>query len=470
LQLKTRRRGRVRKRIAKLSAGLLAASLAGQSRDAAAQYDTGSNDNFGPGIAYSQLDAALLIYQEPGGRVSATEPTLDLSVHGADGRELSLGFVADAVSGATPNGAVPSTLPQNFVTPLKAVGSTATLTSASGGSTIIHLPPTPGQLAQAALGRQYTVAADTLPVDKGFRDHRGAFNFGWAQPLGEITEVGFGGGYSRETDYQAITSNAHITQNLNSNNTTFSLSLNGELDSSFPFGGIPTPLTVMNAQWKSPTSRDKTQLGFVAGWTEVMTRWWLTQLNYAFDAQSGYQNDPYRVISVVDPASGQPNSSLYESRPEKRQSQSLFWDNKIDLDPAVTELSFRYYTDSWGIRSKTAEISENVPLGQSFYLEPSGRWYQQSAANFFHYFLVGSQPLPQYASSDFRLGAFTGITYGAKIGYHINGRSEFYLKGEYYTQMGNRHPADAFGQLKQQDLFAGTNAAVIFAGYTWDFH
>ena len=101
------------------------------------------NDNFGPGIAYTQLDAALLVYQESNGRVGAVEPTMDLSVHGADGRALTLGAVADAVSGATPNGAVPSDLPQNFVTPLKPVGSTAIVTGASGGSTIIHLPPTP---------------------------------------------------------------------------------------------------------------------------------------------------------------------------------------------------------------------------------------------------------------------------------------------------------------------------------------
>ena len=44
------------------------------------------------------------------------------------------------------------------------------------------------------------------------------------------------------------------------------------------------------------------------GLTEVMTRRWLMQLNYSYDAQSGYQNDPYRIISVVDPISGEPTS------------------------------------------------------------------------------------------------------------------------------------------------------------------
>jgi hypothetical protein len=457
-----------------MSAALLAASLPAVTEPAAAQtYDYeygGENNNFGPGFAYSQLDAALLVYQEAGGRVSAIEPTTNLTMHAADGRQLSLGAVADAVSGATPNGAVPSNLPQNFVTPIKAHGSTATITGASGGSTIIQLPPTPGQLATAALGRQYTVPANMLPVDKGFHDHRAAFSLGWSQPLGSITDIGLGGGYSRESDYQAITANTHISQNFNSSNTTVSLSLNGELDSSFPFGGIPTPLSVMNAQWKTTTTRDKTQLGFVLGLTEVMSRRWLMQLNYAFDQQSGYQNDPYRIISVVDPVSGEPLQSLYENRPQHRQSQSIFWDNKLDLGPAISDLSLRYFRDSWGITSKTAEFSERINLGSAFYFEPSVRWYQQSAASFFHYYLVGEQPLPAYATSDTRLGAFSADTFAAKIGFNLNKRSEFYIKGEYYEQNGNGHPANAFGQLKQHNLFAGTKSAIAFIGYSWDFH
>ena len=37
--------------------------------------DHTGRDNFGPGIAYSEFDSALLIYQEAGGRVQAIEPT-----------------------------------------------------------------------------------------------------------------------------------------------------------------------------------------------------------------------------------------------------------------------------------------------------------------------------------------------------------------------------------------------------------
>jgi hypothetical protein len=226
----------------------------------------------------------------------------------------------------------------------------------------------------------------------------------------------------------------------------------------------------MSGQWKTPSSRSKTQAGFVFGITEVMTRRWLMELDYSLDMQKGYTNDPYRILSVVNPTSGEPTSYLYENRPKKRTGQSLFWDNKLDLDPFVTELSLRYFTDSWGITSKTAELSERVNLSDSIYLEPNARWYQQSSANFFHSFLVGGQPLPAYASSDTRLEKFTSLTYGMKVGFKLSGRTEVYLRGGYYQQTGDGHPADAFGQLSQQNLFAGSKAAFVFLGYTWDFH
>ena len=108
-----KKRKGVRENLARISAGLLAATLPAAA--AAQPYNGfdygGENDNFGPGFSYSQLDAALLVYQESGSRVSAIEPTANFTMHAADGRQLSLGAVADAVSGATPNGAVPSDQP-----------------------------------------------------------------------------------------------------------------------------------------------------------------------------------------------------------------------------------------------------------------------------------------------------------------------------------------------------------------------
>jgi hypothetical protein len=464
VQLK--KRGNVRESLAAVSAGLLAATITTQ---ADAQDYLSPQDNYGPGTAYAQLDSALLIYQEPGGRVQAIEPSTDFSLHGPKGEIMNLGLVFDSVSGATPNGAVPSDQPQTFVTPLKASGSSVTVTTASGGSTVIQIPPSPGQVAAAALGRQYIVPANVLPMDRGFRDRRWGLNFGWSEPAGKLSELGFGASYSTERDYRAISANISAAKNFNNDNTTVSLSINGEFDTSTPYGGVPTPLAVMSPDWKSPSSRDKTQIGFVLGFTEVMTRRWLMQMNYALDAESGYQNDPYRVISEVDPVSGTVQDNIYENRPGSRLTQSIFWDNKIAFDPTITEFSLRYFTDSWGISSETAQLSERIDIGHRFYVEPDVRWYHQSAANFYHYFLVAGAPLPAYATSDSRLGQFSALTYGGKIGFNLGGHLELYARGEYYRQNGNAHPANAIGQLKNQNLFAGTNAAFGMIGLTWDF-
>jgi len=465
------RRGKVREKLASLSAGLIAATVAAHVEKADAQYYDAQyyqklqtrNDDFGPGIAYSQLDAALLVYSEKGGRITAVEPTAELAVHGPKDQLLTLELTADAVSGATPNGAVKADVLQTFLTPAKTSGSSYSVSGASGGSTIVHV-------AGTQYARQYTVAAGLLPVDKGFRDHRGAFNLGYSQPWGWLSQFGAGIGYSQESDYSSLTGNVHAAKSFNSNNTTLSLSLNTEYDTSTPYGGLPNAFAVMDGTWKTVSSRSKTQLGFVAGLTQVLTRNWLMQLNYAYDSQNGYQTDPYRILSEVDSSSGEPVQYVYENRPSKRTSQSLFWDNKIDIGPTLTEISARYFKDSWGIKSVTGEISERLDLTSRFFVEPSLRWYHQSAANFFHYYLVSGQTLPDYASSDTRLGKFTSVTYGAKLGYALSGRTELYIRGGYYVQTGNGHPADAIGQLKNQDLFAGTKAMFAFIGYTWDFH
>jgi hypothetical protein len=481
MQLMRRRRrpGKVRETIAALSAGLVAAGI-GSAHEAAAQdyytynspaHDRGYNESTGLlTLPYSELDTSMLIYQESGGRVQAIEPSASLTVNGAAGQILNLTLTADSLTGATPNGAVPSDLVQKFVTPIKAQGSSVSVTNASGGSTIIHLPPTPGQIAQAALGRQYTVQPNTLPVDLGFHDDRASGSFNWSQPLAGITQVGFGAGYSSEHDFSAFTANAMIAQSFNANNTTLSLAGNFEDDSSAPYGGVPTPLTQMTAVWKTPSSRSRTSEEAVLGLTQVLTRRWLAQLNYSYSYSSGYQNDPYRILSVVDPTSGEPLDYLYENRPGKRTRQSVYLDTKYDWGPTITEVQSRFYKDDWGLKAVSAEISQRVDLAPWLYVTPDVRWYHQTAANFFHYYLVSGDPLPAYASSDSRLGAFTAMTYGGQIGVRLSQESSIYLRGAYYDQTGNGHPADAIGQLKNQNLFAGVKAEWVMAGYTWDFH
>lgn len=450
MQLVNKRRSNVCRALAAAAAGLL------QSTQANAADTT------------TTFESGVLYYKESGGRVQAIEPSVTASYDFGNQHRLSLGVIYDSLTGASPNGAVPSTQSQNFVTPIK-IGSTKTsVTSASGGSTIISIPLTPGQLAQAAFGRQYTVDAGKLPVDPGFKDQRIAANLDWSQPMFEGSTIGFGAGFSHEHDYQSLGAHTRLAQDFNDKNTTVSLALNYEHDTSRPLGGIPVPFTSMSPQWKGPND-GKNGVDAVLGVTQIMNRFWLTQFNYSYSWSNGYQNDPYRVISVVAPLTGLPVDNLYESRPEKRRRQSLYWDNRIHMDRDVLDLSLRYFWDDWGVHSITADISDRFSFARRWFIEPHGRFYHQDAASFYQRYLVQGQPRPANATSDTRLGTFNAYTGGLKLGWIPNKVDELALRVEYYKQVGNGHPPGAVGQLAKQDLFAQVSAVSATLSYSYGF-
>ena len=195
----------------------------------------------------------------------------------------------------------------------------------------------------------------------------------------------------------------------------------------------------------------------------------IMQWNYSLSSSSGYHTDPYKLLSVVDNVTGLPQDYLYESRPDSRTRHSLFWQTKYHLTEDVIDLSYRYMTDDWGIKSHTLDLRYRFELGNDSYLEPNVRFYTQTAADFYHYFLVQGQATPQFASADPRLGQFDATTFGIKYGKALSKDSEFSVRVEQYAQTGNSSPSEAIGQLKTQNLFPDLNALVVQFGYSFSF-
>ena len=411
----------------------------------------------GPGTTV--VDSAVLFYQEQGGRVQAIEPTSSITINRSNGDVFSAKFTYDSLTGATPNGAVPWISAQTFTTPGRgsahASGTQQTVTSASG--TVVTNPAT-GQAIN-----QYMAPANTLPVDKGFMDRRYAGELGYSWSYDSNTRLSVGGAISFERDYRSYSGNVGVSRDLNDKNTTLSINANFEYDQSRPFFGTPTPLTPMNGDRKGPNDK-KTVVSVVAGLTQVLSRHWLVQLNYSFGSNQGYQTDPYKILSVVDATTGAPLDYLYESRPRSRTRQSVYVGSKLSIGPTVTDLSGRYYHDSWGIDSITAEVAEQIPVTHALYIQPGFRYYRQSAANFFRYYLLDGPTLPQFASSDSRLSKFQSRTFDLKLGAKVFEGSEFYVLGEDYKQMGASHLAIAPGALAGENLFSGVHARSVMAG------
>ncbi len=223
MQLKKLRRGRVSQALGLMTANLLAAvgahaqDASGGQMDASAEAASVTQDTE-TDLGYTRIDSSVLFYQEAGGRVRATEPAISASLNGNDGDVLTLGIVADTLTGATPNGATPWKQSQAFVTPAHPPSTTTTVTTASGGSTLVTVPAlgsSRGSMCsgQYAAGRQ-RLQGPALGVQPGYSTLWDA-----------STRLSAGGSVSTERDYTSVSVNVGVARSFNQNMTTAAASI-----------------------------------------------------------------------------------------------------------------------------------------------------------------------------------------------------------------------------------------------------
>jgi Protein of unknown function (DUF3570) len=390
------------------------------------------------------VDSALAYYHEDG-RIQAIEPIVDIAKTFADGQALNFNITVDSLSGASPNGALTSRTPQTFASPS---GKSLTLAK-----------------------HTYTTAPGQLPVDPNYQDDRVAVGGSWTFPVTRVDQISVGGRLSGEDDFYSATVNASIAHDFNEKNTTLSFGMDDEFDSIHPIGGTPVAGSDYTLFEKTTGAKSKNGVGAILGVTQVMTRNWLSEFNLSVDRFKGYLNDPYKITSIID-AAGNTTGYQFESRPDQRTRKSAYWENRVAWNPQVsTALSLRYMRDDWGIRSDTAELHPRWTFSnRDRYIEPTFRWYRQSAAYFYMPWILNTAaPSTGYESSDSRLGAFHALTYGLKFSQKLPGLgsradSEFSVRVEYYQQtFEERTPIP--GSLQGLDLFPGLKAVLVQFGY-----
>jgi len=386
------------------------------------------------------VDSALAYYHEDG-RIQAIEPVVDVAKVFADGQALNLNVTFDALSGASPNGALTSRTAQTFASP-------------SGKPK-----------------HQYTTAPGQLPVDPNYEDDRIAASGNWTVPFTRVDQVSVGGKVSAEDDFLSATVSASIAHDFNDKNTTLSFGIDNEFDSIHPIGGAPVPGSDYELAEKQAGGKTKDGVGVLLGVTQVMTRSWLSEFNISIDRFHGYLNDPYKITSIIDGVGGTAGYE-YESRPDQRTRKSANWENRVAWSSQVsTALSLRYMSDDWRVRSDTAQLHLRWTLSNRHrYIEPTVRWYRQTAADFYLPFLLSTEkPATSYQSSDSRLGAFRALTYGVKYAQKLPGlgsrpESEISIRAEYYQQtLEERTPVPA--GLRGLDLYPGLEAVLVQIGW-----
>jgi len=399
------------------------------------------------------FNTALLYYGEDDNRVQDLSLNLLSRRTFVDDRFFTFGLTLDALTGASPSGALPQSVAQTFTRP-------------SGKKT-------------------YTTEPGELPLDNTFRDSRVAVTTSWQQPLGRLFQINIGASASKEFDYLHLGWNAKLSRDFNQRNTTVSFGFAVAQDELDPIGGTPTGLTPMLDAVNNENEDDGRRKGppetkdivdVVFGVTQIISRNLLMQASYSYSDTSGYLTDPYKIISVVDGTTGDAVPSIpagdgpshvyyYENRPENRVKHSLFTQGKYYMGGKVLDLSYRYMTDDWEIDSHTVDLRFRLPLGSRSYVEPHLRYYSQTAADFYRLSLTDGEPLPEYVSSDHRLGEFDAVTTGLKFGWKTQGGNDIHVRFELYTQSGDISSDQLIGNQVDRDNYPDLNAVIFQFGY-----
>lgn len=400
------------------------------------------------------VDSAVLFYSETD-RVSAVEPVISATRQFSNDRVLSAKLVFDALTGASPSGAVPSSNPQTYTRP-----------SGQG---------------------QYTTAPGEIPLDDTFRDSRVALSGGWSQPaFGGTGTVGLN--VSSEYDYFSLGLNAGYAYDLAKNNATLSIGLGYASDTIEPEGGVPVSGSCLfgaSAQVGcTETSFEDTRRGgdeskdtldLLLGYTQVLGPNTVAQVNVTLSQSDGYLTDPFKVVSVVDTDNsegggfGEPERHIHESRPDSRVKQGVYLRLKHMLFGAdVLDTSYRFQTDDWGMTSHTLDLRYRWALGERHAITPHLRYYDQSAVDFYTPFLRDDAPLPAEYTADYRQGSFTGITLGAEYDMRLKSGKSVRFALEYYEQDGD-DPANAPGQLAGREIFPDMQAVIGRINFDFDW-
>ncbi len=194
---------------------------------------------------------------------------------------------------------------------------------------------------------------------------------------------------SDEDDYKALAGSLDVTHALEGGNTQLT---GGVSHSSDDVSSTLYPLLGGNRETTSVS----------AGVVQIVDEQSILSSSISYTYDSGYLNDPYKT---------------YDNRPDVRNE--FVWMNRYNYYVPCYDSSIhndlRFYSDDWGITSQTLEVSYYQPIGETWLIRPSVRYYSQHGATFFKDVFPPGPEQVGFFSADQRLGTYGSITAGVKL-------------------------------------------------------
>jgi hypothetical protein len=338
------------------------------------------------------VDVTTTWFQEPreGGKgLTVIHPQLGLAFDLGERVEVSLGYQADIVSGATP--AVYSVDAVSSATPFS--------DTRHAGDVAVGLE---GRMAKLSLSGGLAAERDYASVSIGAA--------GTVYLPGKNTELTLS--YTRNFDQVCDKENAGANGALEKRPLTIEPCEKEAFASLRLVRGVDSPRVAdmaVDTVWRN-LDIDTLQ----ASVTQVLTPTALMQLGVYGAVLDGYQANPYRRVRI-GPVEAQ------ETVPEVRGRLAVFGRVKKYLPGPRAAVGFgvRGYADTWGVEAGSAEMSYTQYVGSALLFELRSRVYQQSQATFFKdaFFYETESTAGAYFTGDRELAPLRNVLAGAKLAY-----------------------------------------------------
>ncbi len=250
--------------------------------------------------------------------------------------------------------------------------------------------------------------SDQVPLTE-IHERRKAWSGDLSEQVKNVNiDIGFAD--SRESDYVSNGWSLNTKTDFNEKNTTLLVGLAGTDDRVEVF--------------YEPAYLPKRTNDAIVGITQVLGPQTFVSFNVTLARATGYLAEPHKIVekSIEIFQNIYLLESFAENSPNERIRETAYAtiDHAFLAARGAVEATYRFYTDSYGIVANTVELSWIQHLGAKVILQPSVRFYQQSAARFYYYDLDDTSIMPvrvpmgtaPYYSSDFRLSALESYSYG----------------------------------------------------------
>jgi hypothetical protein len=151
-------------------------------------------------------------------------------------------------------------------------------------------------------------------------------------------------------------------------------------------------------------------------------------LGFSFEtiAEEGFLNNPYRQVRYVDPDAALGYSYEFERYPRTRTGNAFALRARWYLPyRAALQGDYRFYNDTWDIRSHTAEVSYTHPLDERLTFDVHYRYYMQDAAEFYSD-LFPRENFQNFLARDKELASLTSHTLGFGVSWDFRSPLEFF--------------------------------------------